>query len=221
MPTLKFLCLHGAGTNAQILGSQLGPLMRELGKDNSAIFHLVEGDVGSPPGPGIEGFYEGPFFSYYKWPRTFNDNDESIMEAYDMLYEVIEEEGPFDGILGFSHGGTLATGFLAHHATLNPYDPPLFRCAVFFSSLAPFRMNDDETPVFEEGLEGKIKIPTLHVMGTKDFIYSYSLHLFNLCDVKSSAILVHDRGHEIPSDGKTLARMAAAFRDLGTRSMFL
>jgi predicted esterase len=143
------------------------------------------------------------------------------MEAYDMLYETIEEDGPFDGILGFSHGGALATGFIAHHATHNPYGSPLFRCAVFFNSLPPFRMNEEQIPVFEKGLEGKIKIPTLHVMGNKDFVYKYSLNLYDLCDLKSSAHLVHDKGHEIPTDGKMVAKMAAAIRDLSIRSMFL
>ncbi|KAH9890820.1 hypothetical protein F4778DRAFT_752323 [Xylariomycetidae sp. FL2044] len=87
MPALRFLCLHGAGTNAQILDSQLEPLMRELAKDNSATFHSTEGDVESEPGPGVEGFFEGPFFSYYKWPRTLHDDEQSIAEAYDMLYD--------------------------------------------------------------------------------------------------------------------------------------
>jgi hypothetical protein len=32
-------------------------------------------------------------------------------------------EGPFDGVLGFSHGGTLAAGFMIHHAKMNPNEP--------------------------------------------------------------------------------------------------
>lgn len=194
--------------------------MRELAKDNSATFHSIEGDVESEPGPGVEGFFEGPFFSYYKWPRTLHDDEQSIAEAYDMLYDIIEEEGPFDGVLGFSHGGTLATGFIAHHVKHKPYETVPFRCAVFFNSMPPFRMNDNDSPVFESGLEGLIKIPTLHVVGNKDFVYNYSLELHSLCDEKSSTILVHDGGHEIPRSKKVVATMAAAFRELGIRAMF-
>nr|QTE76001.1 ScyR1 [Scytalidium album] len=193
MPAMRFLCLHGAGTN---------------------------GEIESLPGPGVEGFYEAPFLSYYKWPRTFHDDEQSIMEAYDLLYETIEEDGPFDGIIGFSHGGALATGFMAHHAAKNPYDSPLFQCAIFFNSMPPFRMDDEQNPIFEKGLEGKIRIPTLHVMGTKDFAYKYSVNLYNLCDSKSSSIVLHDKGHEIPRDGKAVSKIAAAIRDLGSRSMF-
>lgn len=240
MPGLKILCLHGAGTNAevratrylfvdadylpglpQILDTQLAPLVRELRKDSTATFHSVEGEVEDAPGPGVEGFYEGPFFSYYNWPQTVHDDGDSVTRAYDMLYEIIEEEGPFDCVLGFSHGGAVAAGLMVHHAEQNPYDSPLFRCAIFFSSFPPFRMNDNNEPILNEGLEGKITVPTLHVMGSKDFVYKYSLDLYNLCKSESSAILTHDKGHEIPTDAKLVAKMAAAIRDLSRRSMFL
>ena len=136
--------------------------MRELKQDNTAEFHFVEGDVDSEPGPGIEGFYEGPFYSYYKFPRAFDDSDESMLSAYELLYDILEEEGPFDGVLGFSHGGTLASGFLMHHAKTRPFDPSPFRCAIFMNSLPPFRMNPGESPVVDDGfLEGCIQIPTL------------------------------------------------------------
>jgi predicted esterase len=181
----------------------------------------VQGDIESPPGPGIEGFYEGPFYSYYKWPRTVHDDDQSIMNAYEMLDEIIEEDGPFDGVLGFSHGGVVAAGILAHHATTKPYEPPPFRCAIFFSSFPPFRMGDDEIPIFEPGLQDKIRIPTLHIMGEQDFVYKHSRRLFQLCDERSSEALVHTKGHEIPTDAKTVSKMAAAIRDLITRTTFL
>lgn len=194
--------------------------MRELAKDNSATFHSFEGEVDSGPGPGVEGFFEGPFFSYYKWPRTFQDDEQSIMEAYEMLFEIIEEEGPFDGVLGFSHGGALATGFIAHHVKHRPYEPAPFRCAVFFNSMPPFRMDDEDVPIFESGLEGLVKLPTLHVVGSNDFVYPHSMRLYKLCEEKSSNILMHDLGHEIPRSKELVAKMAAAIRELGIRAMF-
>ncbi len=195
--------------------------MRELQKDNTATFYLIEGEVESPPGPGIEGFYEGPYFSFYKWPRTFQDDNQSLSEAYEHLSETIEQEGPFDGILGFSHGGTLAAGFLAHHAKTHPYISAPFRCAVFISSLPPFRLDEGERPVFEDGLQGCINIPTIHVVGTNDFVYSHSLKLYNLCDPRSTSLVVHDKGHVIPGDRKFLGTMTKAFRELNAKTSFL
>ncbi|KAF2215725.1 hypothetical protein CERZMDRAFT_89976, partial [Cercospora zeae-maydis SCOH1-5] len=62
-----------------------------------------------------------------------------MLEAYELLYDVIEDDGPFDGILGFSHGGTLASGFIMHHMAMRPSEPLPFRCALFFNALPPFR----------------------------------------------------------------------------------
>ena len=190
-----------------------------MSKDHSATFHFVEGELEAPPGPGVEGFYEGPFFNYYKWPRSIHDDDSSIQEAYSLLYETIEEEGPFDGILGFSHGGALAAGFLAHHATQNPYDSPPFRCAVFFNAVPPFQMKDDQSLIFEKEIQGKITLPTLHVVGKNDFVFVHSKRLYDWCEGTTSSILMHDKGHEIPTDKKMVASIAAAIRDLSSRTM--
>lgn len=81
-------------------------------------------------------------------------------------------------------------------------------------------MKDDQTPVFEE-IEGKIKVPTLHVMGKADFVLPHSKRLFDMCEKKSSAVVMHSQGHEIPTNKKVVATIAAAIRDLGSRSMFI
>ncbi|KAL9105958.1 MAG: hypothetical protein Q9227_008951 [Pyrenula ochraceoflavens] len=209
---LRLLCLHGWGTSVKFTDA----LMRELKRDNTAEFHLIEGDLDSEPGPGIDGFYEGPFYSYYKFPRSFEDSDESMLEAYELLDEIVEEQGPFDGVLGFSHGGTLASGWLMHRATTQPFEPLPVRCAVFLNSLPPFRMNPGEDPVVDEGFdeECSIQIPTVSVAGTKDFVYDYSIKLHRLCDPRKSQLVVHNKGHDIPGDSQNVTAMARAIRKL-------
>lgn len=195
--------------------------MKDLQRDNSAVFHFIEGDIEAEPGPGIKWFFDGPYYSYYKFPRTFEDSDESMLEAYDLLYDVIEDEGPFDGVLGFSHGGTLASGFLIHHAKTRPYDPPPFRCAIFLNSLPPFRMNPGESPVVDEGLEGYLNIPTLSIVGKKDFVYESSIALYKLCDPRKSQLVTHENGHDVPRDSKNVVVMARAVRKLLTEAMYV
>lgn len=215
---MRMLCLHGWGTNVKILQTQMGPLMRELERDNAATFHFIEGNIDAEPGPGIDGFYDGPFFSYYKFPRGFEDSDESMHEAYEMLYDVLEEEGPFDGAFGFSHGGTLLSGFLIHHAKTRPCDPPPFRCAVFLNSLPPFRMSmpPGGPGVFklDEDLEGYINIPTVNVVGKKDFVHEFSLMLYGLCNPKMTALITHNGLHDVPRDPKNVAVMARTIRKM-------
>ncbi|KAJ5950464.1 uncharacterized protein N7479_008877 [Penicillium vulpinum] len=84
-------------------------LIYELQRDNTATFYFLEGDIDSDPGPSIAGYYEGPYYSYYRFSRTFplEDSDDSdMLEAHEHLNETIALEGPFDSVLGFSHSGT-------------------------------------------------------------------------------------------------------------------
>lgn len=193
--------------------------MKELQRDNTATFHFAEGDIDSEPGPGIAGYYDGPYYSYYKFPRSFSDDDSSLREAYDILYQIIDEEGPFDGILGFSHGGTLASGFLIHHAKMYPREPPLFRCAIFVNSLPPFRMDPGQNPVIDTDLDGYINIPTVSVGGSEDWLLEYSRALHHICDRSRSIWVTHSKGHDIPVDKKNVAVMAAAIRKLSRQAL--
>lgn len=191
--------------------------MHELQRDNTATFSFLEGDIDSDPGPGIAGYYEGPYYSYYRFPRTFarEDNDESdILEAYAQLNETVASEGPFDGILGFSHGGTLAAGFMIHHAKMYPDEPALFRCAIFINSLPPFRMDPGKRPIVEEGLEGYISIPSVHIAGAQDPLFDYSLALHRICATPHATFAVHEKGHDVPSDRKNVVIIATAIRKL-------
>lgn len=55
-----------------------------------------------------------------------------------MLTEIIEDEGPFDGVLGFSQGGSLAVAYLLQHEIDHPDEPAPFKFAAIFSSIISF-----------------------------------------------------------------------------------
>lgn len=139
-----------------------------------------------------------------------------------MLYEIIEQEGPFDGVLGFSQGATFAFGFLAQHAKKYPYEPPyaLFRCAIFICSLPPFRMGKNGKMVYDEGLEGVVRIPTLHVAGLEDSVLEHSKKLYMFCNNGTAKLVIHSKGHEIPRAPREASTIAAACRDLLRRATF-
>lgn len=40
--------------------------------------------------------------------KEFTDSDEGFQESLDAIDSKIKEDGPFDGILGFSQGGAMA-----------------------------------------------------------------------------------------------------------------
>lgn len=196
--------------------------MAKLQKENTATFDFLEGQIETEAGPGVGGFYDGPYYSFYCWPPTGSEKDElSIAEALEDLHAKLEEDGPFDGLLGFSHGGTLIAEFLSEYTNRMPMTDPPIRCAVFICSFPPFRMDENEEPTFKgstlKSLQG---IPTLHITGRNDFACKYSLDLHKCFKPEYATLVTHEGGHEIPHDEKTLHRIVAAFRDLHARISF-
>jgi predicted esterase len=106
-----------------------------------------------------------------------DDDETDILAAYEQLDEAIALHGLFEGVLGFSHGGTLAAGYLIHHAKMLPGQAPPFRCAIFVNPLPPFKMHPGQRPVIDQGLEGWIRIPVENIAGAMDELFDFSLAL--------------------------------------------
>ncbi|KAF5851553.1 hypothetical protein GGP41_004407 [Bipolaris sorokiniana] len=197
-----------------------GSLIRDLESDHTATFHFTERVVDSGPGPKVEDFFKGPYYSYYNWPRPSEDDGITVEEAYDQHLDLIETEGPFDAVIGFSHGGTLACGLLAQWSTRHPYEAPPFKCAIILNRFSTFVISRNGDFISEKNLKGRITVPTLHVVGRKDFIYEHSLKLHQICEDKNATLIQNDRGHEIPKEPKFVAKIAAAIRRLSREIMF-
>jgi hypothetical protein len=75
------------------------------------------------------------------------------------LEELIEAEGPFDGVLGYSGGAALAAEIIIRDAVAHPFKLPderPFRFAVFINGASPlrcFRLEDEELQ--EEGIDSR------------------------------------------------------------------
>lgn len=86
-------------------------------------------------------FVQGPF-------RCFNKSfgPHAIQSSLDHLQDFIDEEGPFDGVIGFSQGGSLALTYLLEEASemsANPGKAPAFSFAVFLSTIVAFSPDPD------------------------------------------------------------------------------
>ncbi|KAL9122565.1 MAG: hypothetical protein Q9187_000879 [Circinaria calcarea] len=67
----------------------------------------------------------------------------SIRQAEEELFEIIENEGPFDGVLGYSGGAGLAAQLIVRDLIENPkklLSERPFRFAVFINGTTPFRI---------------------------------------------------------------------------------
>merc|ERR1712151_258792 len=61
-------------------------------------------------GPQVKAFF-GHFGNFYEWFNASDDDPPEyrrLPETLDYLEQVMAEQGPFDGIVGFSQGGSIA-----------------------------------------------------------------------------------------------------------------
>ncbi|EAW08825.1 uncharacterized protein ACLA_097660 [Aspergillus clavatus NRRL 1] len=206
---MRFLCLHGAGTSAE---ASTGGIIQEL-ESKGHKFVFVDGRVNSKPEPEIEGILDGPFYSHY--PRDVYPG-EDLARAFEYTLNIMEKQGPFDGVMGFSQGAALTCALLAHHAKTN--STPLFKVAVFICAAKPFESSGNKELVAEEG-QYPVSIPTTHIVGKQDPYYSSSMHLYGLCDPSTAVFYDHGSKHHIPFDQKNTSAMTAAIEQSIERAM--
>ena len=153
---------------------------------------------------------------------------ESCRKAVDNLDQYIALEGPFDGVLAFSQGASLAATLMIRRATqkeANPLVPP-FNCAIFFSAAFPLdyaallHSQIEEVSLSSRG--EVITTPTAHIWGENDGKYrDMSDRLSKLCRQELKTEFIHSSGHEIPSSGSKDAVISAvnAIRRTITRAL--
>ena len=63
--------------------------------------------------------------------------NQSAQDALDYLYDIMERDGPFDGIIGYSEGATVAATLLLHEQRRFETHgiEPMFKCALFFAGV--------------------------------------------------------------------------------------
>ncbi|KAI9714016.1 MAG: hypothetical protein M1820_000746 [Bogoriella megaspora] len=144
-------------------------------------------------------------FGYYE-PHNFK----MFRQAQDDLRQYIETDGPFDGVMAFSQGCSVAAAFILElqRAKSKIGDSvsgaQAFKCAVFLAGRPPYidadLKNTYSGPRGEDmGLNEQISIPTVHIWGRNDRIEpGNALALHNICSREDKRAVVHNGGHEVP-----------------------
>ncbi|KAL8874952.1 MAG: hypothetical protein Q9198_006625 [Flavoplaca austrocitrina] len=152
---MRFLCLHGLGTNPQILEAQIGLLRAQLPGTHEFVY--LAGEVECDAAHGVSNIYPGPYLCYYDLPTV-----DQVADAHDLVLSFIEDEGPFDGVIGFSQGAALASSVMLRRAK-DPSLEPLFQIAIFICASLPFDL--DATPVVvHKSPNGRLKFLDAPVM---------------------------------------------------------
>ncbi|CAF9910322.1 hypothetical protein IMSHALPRED_009155 [Imshaugia aleurites] len=202
---MHFLCLHGLGTNSQILELQTAAIRYALGPSHTYTF--IEGSLPYTMEPSIAPLVSpGDSFYAYFDPSSAPSILSTLTELTSHIAAAAaannnNDDEAYDGVIGFSHGSCLAATLLLQAATAHL--PLPFKVAVFLSpgmALDPGALERGEVEMFRgTGGASYIGIPTAHVWGENDGAApGQGERLALLCDGASRSTAVHSRGHSVP-----------------------
>jgi predicted esterase len=131
------------------------------------------------------------------------------LEAY------LVSEGPFDAVMGFSQGASLAATYMVRKAQQDQTSiDPIFKCAIFICGGEVFDL-EGEGAVLNPSLRGQvIDVPTAHIVGSKDQYCQASLRLIEICNRKSRVVYDHGGGHDVPRDTKATKEMVSTIKEV-------
>ncbi|ORY05888.1 hypothetical protein K493DRAFT_310830 [Basidiobolus meristosporus CBS 931.73] len=198
---LRILCLHGYLQSAEVFEGKSKQLRKWFGKNNLAeLVYLNAPHVGIPiVNDDKESEDDKSSVEQYGW-YTFKLEERAagkwrgVESGLEYIYDFMKSEGPFDGVLGFSQGATIAAVICAQQQLkLAPADVPALKFAIMFSGIKSFYHT--HVPLFSN----KIELPSFHAFGQKDTWITPDLSQ-ELADCFNHPIVhAHPQGHVVPS----------------------
>jgi len=215
MRKLRILCLHGYRGSAEALRRQMRSLT--MGLESSVDFihvdapslaggdfgwwHAVRLSVPGSSGPGVgqrRMHYEG-------WDKT-----------RDWLVSLFEQQGPFDGVFGFSQGAALTSllvGLRAPDGKTTRERPFSFDFAMMVGG---FVSNDPSHSRLYEARDS-FDLPSLHIIGRSDYVVpSKDSHRLASQFVRP-LVLDHDGGHVVASTPEIRTQVTAFLAEMARR----
>ena len=179
----RLLCLHGSRSNAEVTEMQCTLLgLDEFGQGPCECTYLTA------PHETEEGFDKD-----IKNPRSWWIGGE-MESGLRSVVEHVMENGPYDGVYGFSQGSSVITILsdqkvwhqLSGGSTQKPWRYAIFGCGT------DYLLGQPSAPHVETPLD----MPSLHVLGAQDHILADSKSLTTR--YKDPTILTINSGHAIP-----------------------
>lgn len=133
---LRVLCLHGRRTSGKIMSMQTAAIQYHT--PMHYVFVNAPYPANGLPDPGIATFY--PNYAYFEWFLRGDDGSYvGLQDSLDFLVKYLKENGPFDGILGFSQGASMVTRLV--HMQHNMHESfggrTLFQFAILMGAVPP------------------------------------------------------------------------------------
>ena len=185
---LRFLCLHGRRTSAEIMRGQTMALRHYTQID--CVFLDAPYVASGPADDMIAMIY--PDSAYLEW---FNPKDadfsHKLKDSLKYVMDFVEIYGPFDGVIGFSQGATLAT-MLMSTLKQSEHQTKLPSSCVLIGGVDPMYYISGYPPDI-------LHVNSLHIMGQKDHVFERSVKLWEMYAENLAVKIEHTEAHNIPS----------------------
>ena len=147
------------------------------------------------------------------WNRYGGEVGNSAELMLEYVRNIIEEEGPFHGIIGASEGGSAAATVLFDQLGLarKHGQPCTIQCGIFFVSTPPLK-GDGKGCFLSDETDQRITIPTCHIYSEQDILCWMAKALQNLCQEDGRTIVLHEGGHTIPHTEELMMDVAKFVR---------
>jgi acetyl esterase/lipase len=93
--------------------------------------------------PGVSAIFPGPYLGWH----PIIPSESELTAARELVLDVLNEEGPFDGLMGFSQGAALAASLVLQHSDQGY---PLVDCAVFICGTLPWMLRSELVPLHQK-----------------------------------------------------------------------
>ncbi|KAK6166140.1 hypothetical protein SNE40_022903 [Patella caerulea] len=201
---LRILCIHGYRQNAQSFRERTGAFRKIIKKHAELVFITapnkvppLEGSAEAGTGDDQNDEQRGWWFSRqddYFMAQDKTDCCKGYEESLDVIKQAFIEQGPFDGVLGFSQGAAMVSLLCG----LQESDPDSCPKIGFAIMVASFKSHSIPHAYL---YEKKVTIPTLHVFGDTDKVIPKDMSEDLLPCYLDPVILQHPGGHFIPASG--------------------
>ncbi|KAK3375713.1 serine hydrolase FSH [Lasiosphaeria ovina] len=223
---MRFLCLHGRGTNAKIFEQQTARVLESLRRDHEFVFingpapaeatagsYLLSEMISMNGNVSVEASGSSVAVPWATrddvrgfWP-LHGGGEADFRQLHHELAAFVHAHGPFEGVMGFSEGGGVAASLLLADkgGTLG------FKCAVLFCATVPldfgadgarpvgFFADDAAAAAAAAALEGAVRLPSAHVYAASDAV-SPGAGVKTMAFFREEAReqVVHALGHDVP-----------------------
>ncbi|KAL4421601.1 hypothetical protein ABPG75_010892 [Micractinium tetrahymenae] len=193
---LRMLALHSFRTSAAIFQEQLkrAGLDKELEDLLDLVFVDAPNAASGPIPDDVSPFFAGPYFEW--WNANRDESGRWTYAGWQRAVAQVEDamrlHGPFDGVMGFSQGGAMASlvvGMQRSGFALKGL--PQLRFIIAFAGI---RVRDPQLERFYAAMQ---PAPSLHIIGDRDPVKPLTNLLIESFD--RPVVVTHARGHVIPA----------------------